>query len=118
MSWTRPTKCALDSDEKLPLTRNMFRTVTLALWLASILAPGELRAAVVMLEGYSRTEFLATNEIRIPFTPASEIQKWLGQRKADEQSCSQKLTAFHNFKFEDRTRESGITFKHGVVDDA
>ena len=69
-------------------------------------------------QGYTRAEFLAAKEIRIPFSSASEIEKWLGERKAAQEKASQKATAFHDFHFQDNTEGSGITFKHNVLDDA
>src|SRR5437868_5843971 len=83
-----------------------------------LLAPHDLKAAAATTAGYTRAEFLATNEIRVPFTPAVEIRKWLEARALQEAKAAAKLSAFHNFRFEDRTAESGITFKHNVVDDA
>ena len=110
--------CALDSGEKVLLTGPMLRTLALILCLSVIPRPGGLRAAVVTPEGYTRAEFLSTNEIRVPFTPAAEIQKWLDARSSEQARATARLGAFHNFRFEDRTAQSGITFKHNVVDDA
>src|SRR5262249_50718267 len=43
---------------------------------------------------------------------------WL-QRLADQQvKAAAGSTVFHDFQFTDRLTESGITFKHGIVDDA
>jgi hypothetical protein len=43
---------------------------------------------------------------------------WL-KRLADEQvKAASGASVFHDFQFTDRLRESGITFKHGIVDDS
>src|SRR3954451_14818748 len=125
------SKFALDWSEKLPLTRTMLRMspnqqkhfrisagLSVLVSLCSVPLPAKLNAAAATPEGYTRAEFLATNEIHVPFTAASEVQKWLEARKAVQEKTAAKLGAFHNFKFEDRSEESGITFKHNVVDDA
>ena len=47
----------------------------------------------------------------------SEID-WLRRRKQQQEEHAREYKAFHDFKFVDRLQESGITFKHSVVDDA
>lgn len=79
---------------------------------------GMVGGAAITPQGYTRAEFLATNEVRVPFTPRTEIEQWLEARKELQVKAAQKYQAFHGFQLVDRTKESGITFKHQVVNDA
>ena len=89
--------------------------LTLMVW-----APPQLRAAAVAPtpDGYTRKEFLATNRIRIPFQPQAETLKWLNFRSETQTRTAGRFSAFHDFQFADRVAESGITFRHQVVEDA
>ena len=56
--------------------------------------------------------------IRYVPSDLQDASVWL-KRLADEQAKAAKdATVFHDFQFTDRLAESGITFKHGIVDDA
>ena len=43
---------------------------------------------------------------------------WLQKRGEEQIKAAAGLATFHDFRFEDRRAESGISFRHGVVDDA
>ena len=43
---------------------------------------------------------------------------WLKRMQAAQARANAALPAFHNFQFSDHVAESGITFKHQIVDDA
>ena len=43
---------------------------------------------------------------------------WLQALKAAQIKAIAGVSAFHDFQFSDRVKESGITFKHRIVDDA
>src|SRR5205814_1726632 len=45
-------------------------------------------------------------------------EEWLQHRKLEQQSQARDYRVFHDFKFVDKQPESGITFKHGIVDDS
>jgi hypothetical protein len=50
--------------------------------------------------------------------PKSQVEiEWLRRRKAEQEKRAREYKPFHDFKFVDRLPESGITFKHSVVDD-
>ena len=69
--------------------------------------------------GYTRTEYLATNLIRVPKAPSpAQMTDWLDSRKKAQVRTVQKFQAFHDFQFADRIEESQITFRHQPVDDA
>ena len=51
--------------------------------------------------------------------PKSQLEiDWLRRRKAEQEKRATGYKVLHDFKFVDRLPESGITFKHSVVDDA
>src|SRR5438128_7467822 len=51
--------------------------------------------------------------------PKSEFEiEWLRRRKLDQEEQALDYKVFHGFKFVDKVPESGITFKHSIVDDA
>ena len=59
--------------------------------------------------------------LRLPvrFVPADlQTTPWLQRLAAAQIKASAGLAAFHDFRFTDRLAESGITFKHRIVDDA
>ena len=43
---------------------------------------------------------------------------WLEQLRAQQIKSAASVSAFHDFQFSDRQAESGIAFRHRVVDDA
>jgi hypothetical protein len=51
--------------------------------------------------------------------PKSQFEfEWLRRRKLDQEEQARDYKVFHGFKFVDKLPESGITFKHSIVDDA
>ena len=69
-------------------------------------------------EGYTRAEFLAANQLRIPFQTQEETLRWMEARKRVQARAAAQFAAFHDFQFTDRLAESQITFRLQVVDDA
>jgi enediyne biosynthesis protein E4 len=62
---------------------------------------------------------VAAQNIPIRFVPADlQNTPWLQRLAAAQTKAAAGLAAFHGFQFTDRVAESGITFKHGIVDDA
>src|SRR5688500_8186199 len=70
-------------------------------------------AAVMLLAG------VAAQNVPIRYIP-DDLQNtpWLQRLAAAQIKAAAGLAAFHDFQFTDRLAESGITFKHGIVDDA
>jgi hypothetical protein len=55
----------------------------------------------------------------IRFVPANlQDIAWLQKRREEQISATAKAAVYHDFQFTDRQAESGITFKHGIVEDA
>jgi hypothetical protein len=56
----------------------------------------------------------------VPIYVPADLQNtpWLQRLAAAQLKAAAGLAAFHDFEFTDRLAESGITFKHGIVDDA
>ncbi|KAF0244817.1 MAG: ASPIC/UnbV domain-containing [Planctomycetota bacterium] len=51
--------------------------------------------------------------------PAEVLESlWLKEAASRQLAVAAKIAAFHDFRFTDRIAESGITFRHHVVDDA
>jgi hypothetical protein len=51
--------------------------------------------------------------------PRSQFEiEWLQRRKLAQDDQAREYKVFHDFKFVDKLAESGITFKHSIVDDA
>lgn len=62
---------------------------------------------------------VAAQNIPVRFIPADlQNTPWLQRLAAAQTKAAAGLSAFHGFQFTDRLAESGITFKHGIVDDA
>lgn len=55
---------------------------------------------------------------RVAFPPDAENPNWLEPRGRAQLEDAKDLSVFHDFGFEDRVGESGITFLHRIVDDA
>jgi enediyne biosynthesis protein E4 len=61
----------------------------------------------------------AAQNVPIRYVPADlNNTPWLQRLAAAQIKAAAGLAAFHDFQFTDRLAESGITFKHGIVDDA
>jgi hypothetical protein len=72
-----------------------------------------LAAAAVFFIG------VAAQNIPVHYVPADLMETpWLQRLAAAQVKAAAGLAAFHDFQFTDRLAESGITFKHGIVDDA
>ena len=72
-----------------------------------------LAAAALLLVGG------AAQNVPVRFVQADlQSTPWLERLAAAQLKASAGLAAFHNFQFTDRLAESGITFTHGIVDDA
>src|SRR3954470_6734737 len=69
-------------------------------------------------EGYTREQFLGTNLIRIPFQTPEETATWLEKRGRGQKLASSGYGVFHDFQLSNRLQETGITFRHQIVDDA
>jgi hypothetical protein len=56
----------------------------------------------------------------VPVYVPADLQNtpWLQRLAAAQTKAAAGLAVFHDFQFTDRLAESGITFKHGIVDDA
>jgi len=55
---------------------------------------------------------------RVAIPPQIVAPDWLDKRAETQISASKQWKAFHDFRFTDRQPESGIGFRHRVVDDA
>src|SRR5215213_3756732 len=72
-----------------------------------------MAAAVMLWSG------VAAQDVVIRYVPADlQTTPWLQRLAAAQIKASAGLAAFHDFQFSDRLAESGITFKHRIVDDA
>ena len=62
---------------------------------------------------------VAAQDVPIRYVPGDlRDTPWLQRLAAAQVKAAAGLAAFHDFQFTDRLAESGITFKHGIVDDA
>lgn len=55
---------------------------------------------------------------RLPMPTEVVTTPWLEPRRVEQLLSAKTISAFHNFQFEDRVIESGITFRNKIVDDA
>ena len=55
---------------------------------------------------------------RVTIPPQLAKTSWLAGRRQAQLDAAKDLKVFHDFSFTDRTAQSGITFRHRVVDDA
>ena len=55
---------------------------------------------------------------RLPKPAEIVSPPWLEPRRVEQLLSAKTISAFHNFQFEDRVIESGITFRNKIVDDA
>jgi enediyne biosynthesis protein E4 len=70
-------------------------------------------AAAVILVG------VTAQDVPIRYVPADlQHAPWLQRLAAAQARAAAGLSAFHNFQFTDHLTDSGITFKHAIVDDA
>jgi len=61
----------------------------------------------------------AAQPVPVRYIPADlQNTPWLQRLAAAQTRAAAGLAAFHDFQFTDRLADSGITFKHGIVDDA
>ena len=56
--------------------------------------------------------------ITLPFPEDLTELGWLAERKAAQQKALGARKVLHDFQLSDRRQQSGITFRHRVVDDA
>jgi hypothetical protein len=75
------------------------------------LIPCLLALSIIAAENTVRT-------IRVPGETGEQTLRSLESRKQRQSQSAERWTAFHNFTFSDGLGESGITFKHGVVEEA
>src|SRR5579863_5104753 len=87
------------------------------------LAPGQISGIVKTGSGYAVLKVLSDEEVseiesqvRIPREDIGE-ESLLARKKAQLETVSQ-FKVFHDFRYSDKLKESGITFVHHVVDDA
>jgi hypothetical protein len=81
--------------------------------LESVIAIAALAAAVPLLATVSG----AQNAVR--YVPANLTDTaWLAKLKAAQVKAMATVGAFHDFQFTDHVADTGITFKHHIVDDA
>jgi hypothetical protein len=74
---------------------------------------GMTAAVVVVLVG------LAAQDVPIRYVPVDlQNAPWLQRLAAAQSKAAAGRAVFHDFQFTDRLAESGVTFKHGIVDDA
>ena len=72
-------------------------------------------AAVVAVLGFG----VAAQNVPIRYVPPDlQNTPWLQRLAAAQTKAAAGLAAFHDFQFTDRLADSGITFKHAIVDDA
>jgi len=74
-----------------------------------------------MKEEGGRKLMLAIEQVlneRVVIPPQIVSPDWLEKRAATQISAAKRWKAFHDFRFIDRQPESGIGFRHRVVDDA
>jgi hypothetical protein len=72
-----------------------------------------MAAVAVLLVG------VAAQDVPVKYIPADlQNTPWLQRLATAQTRAAAGLAAFHDFQFTDRQAESGITFKHGIVDDA
>jgi enediyne biosynthesis protein E4 len=59
-------------------------------------------------------------DIPVRFVPPDlrDAAQWLEKVKDEQTKASASVAAFHDFQFTDRSSESGISFRHRIVDDA
>src|SRR5436190_6160882 len=80
--------------------------------MARTVLAGVAAVAVLVLVG-------SAQDVPIRYVPADlRDTAWLQRLAAAQTKTAAGLAAFHDFQFTDRQAESGITFKHGIVDDA
>ena len=80
--------------------------------MARTVLAGVAAVAVLVLVG-------SAQDVPIRYVPADlRDTAWLQRLAAAQTKTAAGLAAFHDFQFTDRLAESGITFKHGIVDDA
>lgn len=73
----------------------------------TVLAPATVQADLALLFAE-----------RLP-NPAEVVSTpWLEPRRQQQLLSAKSITAFHDFRFEDRVIDSGITFRNKIVDDA
>ena len=85
------------------------RTLTIALVLAAAAALG-VSALHELVAAQAERRVYYPAEIRDP--------SWLDQRALDQLATVDQFEVFHDFRFEDRVLESGITFLNRVTDDS
>ena len=85
------------------------RTLTVALVLAAAAALG-VSALHELVAAQAERRVYYPAEIRDP--------SWLDQRPLDQLATVDQFEVFHDFRFEDRVLESGITFLNRVTDDS
>src|SRR5438552_6511171 len=66
----------------------------------------------------SRTQ-VPPQDSTVRFVPANlQDTSWLQARRAAQIKATDGAAVFHDFQFTDRLTESGISFRHRIVDDA
>ena len=75
-------------------------------------------AIAVLLAGIAAQAVQQKGTIRYVPDDLLDASGWLQRFAAQQRKAMSGVSAFHDFQFTDRVAESGITFKHGIVDDA
>ena len=89
--------------------------------LSALLVVAVTSTAAALLAGRTGTVAAAARaqEPTVRYVPADLTDTgWLETMRAAQLKAGATVKAFHDFQFTDRLAESGITFKHRIVDDA
>ncbi|HEY2435039.1 MAG TPA: CRTAC1 family protein [Vicinamibacterales bacterium] len=83
------------------------------------MAPGRLRHTLAAVSAAAAIPLLIQAQDAIRYVPANvNDTAWLTRAKDAQVKAMATVSAFHDFQFSDHLAESGITFRHHIVDDA
>jgi len=79
-----------------------------------------MKTAAVALACAAILAQVAQRDSAVRYVPDDllDASGWLQRFAGAQKAAMAGVSAFHDFQFTDRVAESGITFKHGIVDDA
>lgn len=91
---------------------------------SALIVPLGVAAAAILLSGFQAAPGASADQPAPSAVTARVIPPdlpdttWLGTLRAAQLKAAAGAAVFHGFQFTDRLAESGITFKHRIVDDA